>query len=163
MTSSWNKVYTVILVLKPADPMYYATLHTSGLVMGLRPLNPQAQTVRFVPKTSEVILAKSKIVTCRFSESEYADLKTKADSVGVSVSGLIRESVTKVRAWTPTHTAVEKERVRQVARIGNNLNQIARAVNQQGVVKHELDILSRLQSIHDDLRKSLGIVGPDAY
>jgi hypothetical protein len=96
-------------------------------------------------------------VTCRFSESEYADLKTKADSAGVKVSGLIRESVTKVRAWTPIHTAAEKERVRQVARIGNNLNQIARSVNQQGIVKHELDILARLKSIQDDLRKSLGV------
>ena len=96
-------------------------------------------------------------MTCRFSESEYADLKTKADSAGVKVSGLIREAVPKVRAWTPIHTAAEKERVRQVARIGNNLNQIARAVNQQGVVKHELDILARLKSIQDDLRKSLGV------
>lgn len=102
-------------------------------------------------------MTKSKIVTCRFSESEYVDLKTKADSAGVPVSTLVRESVTRVRPWTPTHTAAEKERVRQVARIGNNLNQIARAVNQQGVVKHELDILARLKSIQDDLRKSLGV------
>jgi catalase (peroxidase I) len=102
-------------------------------------------------------MKKTKVVPCRFSPDEYAELKAKAASSGLSVSALVRESVTKIKAWTPAHATAEKERVRQVARIGNNLNQIARAVNQQGVVNHEIDILRLLQSIQDDLRKSLGV------
>ena len=100
-------------------------------------------------------MVKSKIVTCRFSESEYKDLKNKADSAGMSVSKLVRKSVLKIRAWTPTHTAVEKEKIRQIAKIGNNLNQIARAVNQQGIVNSEIDLLLCLQSINNQIRDLL--------
>ena len=37
----------------------------------------------------------------------------------------MRRSVGRVRTWTVAHAEVERERTRQVARIGNNLNQIA--------------------------------------
>ena len=46
-------------------------------------------------------------------------------SAGLTLSDLVRRSVGRVRTWTVAHAEVERERTRQVARIGNNLNQIA--------------------------------------
>ena len=45
------------------------------------------------------------------------------------LSELVRLSLGRVRPWSPVHAAAAAERTRQVARIGNNLNQIARRVN----------------------------------
>ncbi len=39
------------------------------------------------------------------------------------------ERLLRVHTWTVAHADVERERTQQVARIGNNLNQIARWAN----------------------------------
>ena len=39
------------------------------------------------------------------------------------------DSVGRVRTWTVAHTELERERTRELARIGSNLNQIARWAN----------------------------------
>ena len=65
----------------------------------------------------------------RASEAERAEWHAKARSAGLTLSDLVRRSVGRVRTWTVAHAEVERERTRQVARIGNNLNQIARWAN----------------------------------
>ena len=60
------------------------------------------------------------------SEAERAEWHAKARSAGLTLSDLVRRSVGRVRTWTVAHAEVERERTRQVARIGNNLNQIVR-------------------------------------
>ena len=61
-------------------------------------------------------------VKIRASEAERAEWHAKARSAGLALSDL-------VRPWTVAHAAVERERTRQIARIGNNLNQLARWAN----------------------------------
>ena len=47
----------------------------------------------------------------------------------VSLSAQLRQAMGRTRTWTAPAAAVERERTRQVARIGSNLNQIARWAN----------------------------------
>ena len=68
-------------------------------------------------------------VKIRASEAERAEWHAKARSAGLTLSDLVRRSVGRVRTWTVAHAEVERERTRQVARIGTNLNQIARWAN----------------------------------
>ena len=60
--------------------------------------------------------------------SDHAAWQAKA-AAGVSPSDLLRQAMARSRTWTARAVAVERERTRQVARIGNNLNQIARWAN----------------------------------
>jgi len=94
---------------------------------------------------------KSRHVTVRFTESEYSTLAEKAEAADTTVSKLIRESVIRIRPWTPENQKVEKEKIFQLAKIGNNLNQVARAVNAQGVVNYEIEILERLSAIENEI------------
>ena len=68
-------------------------------------------------------------VKIRASEAERAEWHAKARSVGLSLSDLVRRSVGRVRTWTVAHADLERERSRELARIGSNLNQIARWAN----------------------------------
>ena len=65
-------------------------------------------------------------VKIRASEAERAEWHAKARSAGLTLSDLVRRSVGRVRPWTVAHADVERERTRELARIGANLNQIAR-------------------------------------
>ena len=68
-------------------------------------------------------------VKIRASEAERSEWHAKARAVGLSLSDLVRRSVGRVRTWTVAHTELERERTRELARIGSNLNQIARWAN----------------------------------
>ena len=65
-------------------------------------------------------------VKIRSSDAERAAWHAKARAAGLSLSDLVRRSVGRVRTWTVTHTELERERTRELGRIGSNLNQIAR-------------------------------------
>ena len=66
------------------------------------------------------------MVAARVTPAEHAAWRDKAAAAGVSPSALLREAMTRTRTWTAPAMAVESERTRQIARIGNNLNQLAR-------------------------------------
>ena len=65
-------------------------------------------------------------VKIRASEAERAAWHAKARSAGLTLSDLVWRSVGRARPWTVAHAEVERERTRELARLGNNLNQIAR-------------------------------------
>ena len=58
---------------------------------------------------------------------------------GLTLSDLVRRSVGRVR--TVAHAEVERERTRQVARIGNNLNQVARRANTHTSAAEAVEVL----------------------
>ena len=72
---------------------------------------------------------RTAVVRARVLPSEHAAWQAKAATAGVSPSDLLRQAMARTRTWTARAVAVERERTRQVARIGNNLNQIARWAN----------------------------------
>ena len=61
--------------------------------------------------------------------AELAEWNAKAASAGVTLSELLRQAMSRTQTWTAPAMEVERERTRQVARIGSNLNQIARWAN----------------------------------
>ena len=99
-------------------------------------------------------------VKVRASDSERAEWHAKARSAGLTLSDLVRRSLGRVRTWTVPHAEVERERTREVARLGNNVNQIARWANtHKGAVEvighliaieRALAALARFESPGDD-------------
>ena len=63
-------------------------------------------------------------VKIRASEAERAEWHAKARAVGLSLSDLVRRSIGRVRTWTVAHAELERERTRELARIGSNLNRL---------------------------------------
>ena len=90
----------------------------------------------------------------RVSPAEVADWRAKSAAVGVPLSDLLRQAMARTRTWTAAAAEVERERTRQVARIGNNLNQVARWANTHAsgfeaveVIVHLVDIASTLRAV----------------
>ena len=95
-----------------------------------------------------IMSARRKVwVKIRASEAERAEWHAKARSVGLSLSDLVRRSVGRVRTWTVAHTELERERTRELARIGSNLNQIARWANIHKENAEALEVAAHLVAI----------------
>ena len=86
-------------------------------------------------------------VKVRASEAERAEWHAKARSVGLSLSDLVRRSVGRVRTWTVAHTELARERTRELARIGSNLNQIARWANIHKENAEVVEVVAHLVAI----------------
>ena len=86
-------------------------------------------------------------VKIRASEAERAEWHAKARSVGLSLSDLVRRSIGRVRTWTVAHTELEQERTRELARIGSNLNQIARWANTHKKNAEVVEVVAHLVAI----------------
>ena len=87
------------------------------------PSNPQQE-----PKMPRRRSAPTRhaIAHARVSAAELAAWQAKAAAAGVSLSELLRQAMARTQTWTAPAREVERERPRQIARIGSNLNQIAR-------------------------------------
>lgn len=99
---------------------------------------------------------RGRTLKVRVTEAEAERLKAEAEEAGISVSELVRkrslgQEVRQKRKPRKVVHVADPELVRQVARIGNNLNQIARRVN--GLGRIEADALQALISIDRQLRK----------
>ena len=92
------------------------------------------------------------IAHARVSADELAAWQAKAAAAGVSLSELLRQAMARTQPWTAPAREVERERTRQIARIGSNLNQIARwahtHVNDDLAV---VEVLVHLVAIERDL------------
>ena len=86
-------------------------------------------------------------VKIRASEAERSEWHAKARAVGLSLSDLVRRSVGRVRTWTVAHTELERKRTRELARIGANLNQIARWANIHKENAEALEVAAHLVAI----------------
>ena len=94
------------------------------------------------------------MVAARVTPAEHAAWRDKAASAGVSPSALLREAMARTRTWTAPAIAVESERIRQIARIGNNLNQIARWVNTHRTAAEAVSVIAHLVSFERALREA---------
>lgn len=95
-------------------------------------------------------------IDIRCSVNEKADLKIRADAAGVTVSELVRQSLGRVRTWTASHRQAHRERTLELARIGTNLNQIARWCNTYKTTAEATEVLAALVAVErqlKDLRK----------
>ena len=62
----------------------------------------------------------------------------------------------RTRTWTAPAAAVERERTRQVSRIGNNLNQIARWANTHKGAVEAIEVIGHLIAI----KRALAALSP---
>ena len=83
----------------------------------------------------------------RASAAEFAAWKAEAAAAGVPLSDLLRQAMARTRTWSARAVAVERERTRQVARIGNNLNQIARWANTYAERADAVEVIAHLVAI----------------
>lgn len=98
---------------------------------------------------------KTVIVPCRFTEAEIAEIRDKASQAGMKVSAFLREAglgtaIRKARRTTP----VQEQMVRELAKIGSNVNQIARALNRlakMGKPVQAIRLYAELCAIERDL------------
>ena len=102
-------------------------------------------------------------VHARVSPAELADWRAKAAAVGVPLSDLLRQAMARTRTWTAAAADVERERTRQIARVGNNLNQLARWANAQATAMDAVKIIARLVDIARTLRTLARIGDGDAH
>ena len=93
-------------------------------------------------------------IHARVSPAERATWRAKSAAVGVPLSDLLRQAMARTRTWTAAAAEVERERTQQVARIGNNLNQVAHWANTHAsgfeaveVIVHLVDIARTLAAV----------------
>jgi len=98
-------------------------------------------------------------IKVRVSEGEKREWLTLADAAGLSVSDLIRAAMQQpiIRAPMPKRNrrpapAADPQLLRNLANAGNNLNQLARAINQFGFEPADsARMLAYLAAMHDHL------------
>lgn len=79
---------------------------------------------------------KTERIHLRVSELEKSQLNTLAESANLSLSDFVVKVGLGIAISAPRPT-IEKEAVQELARIGNNLNQIVRVANSGGDVNSD--------------------------
>ena len=105
------------------------------------------------------------MVAARVTPAERAAWREKAAAAGVSPSALLREAMARTRTWTASARGVERERTRQIARVGNNLNQLSRWVNTHKTAAVAVTVIAHLVSFERSLLAvaRIGEEGGDAH
>lgn len=88
----------------------------------------------------------------RLSQEEKLRWQEKATSTGMTLSTLIRQAMAKTRTWTVGDRSLVKEQIRQISRIGNNLNQIAKWANTYKETAEAMEIIQALRAIEQTLK-----------
>ncbi|WP_423928646.1 MobC family plasmid mobilization relaxosome protein [Candidatus Palauibacter sp.] len=91
------------------------------------------------------------MVAARVTPAEHAAWQEKAAAAGMSPSALLRRAMSRTRTWTAPARSVERERTRQIARIGNNLNQLARWANTHASATEAVSVIAHLMSFERSL------------
>ena len=92
---------------------------------------------------------RTALVKLRVTPAEKEAITTKASAQGQTVTDFIRQRALDYRL---RQTPLEKEHVRQLARIGVNLNQLARWANVHKSRAEVVDVLAALVSLERELR-----------
>ena len=129
--------------LRPPRPP--ASRALQGQTAGAPPPDPLAGALMAERRTGQLHL--------RVSPAEVAAWRAKAEAAGVPLSDLLRQAMSRTRTWTAAAAEVERDRTRQVARIGNNLNQIARWANTNAAPIDAVEIIANLVYISQTLDK----------
>lgn len=90
-------------------------------------------------------------ITIRVSKSEKQAWQEKAALSGLTLSNLLRQAMDKTRTWTVSDNSLFKEQIRQIARIGNNLNQIAKWANIYKSTAEAIEIIQALRLLEQSL------------
>ena len=92
-------------------------------------------------------------LTIRLSQTEKLAWQEKADLSGMTISDRIRQAISRTKTWTVADKSLVKEQTRQIARIGNNLNQIAKWANTYKSTAEAVEIIQALRLVEQSLNK----------
>lgn len=90
------------------------------------------------------------LLKVRVTPEEREAVQTAAADTGLTVSDYVRLRLAHQRV---RQTAAERDTLTHLARIGSNINQIARWANTHANQIHALEILMRLDELQTDIRK----------
>jgi hypothetical protein len=94
---------------------------------------------------------RTNTVAVRLTDEEKLDWDLKAHAAGFSISQLVRQAMERVRITNVGDRSIQIERTRQIAKIGNNLNQIARWVNRYKTSADTVEVVTHLVAIEQAL------------
>ncbi|MGH2412689.1 MAG: MobC family plasmid mobilization relaxosome protein [Microcystaceae cyanobacterium] len=97
------------------------------------------------------MIEKDTSIKIRLSKQEKETWQEKAVRAGIPLSTLIREAMSKTRTWTAGDRSSIQEQTRQISRIGNNLNQIAKWANTYKSTAEAIEIIEALRAIEQTL------------
>ena len=91
-------------------------------------------------------------VTVRFSQLEHYILQQKAGKAGINVSEFLRQAAISVKV-TARLTEEERNIIRQLIGMANNLNQMAKVANREGMHSIRLLLEGCLLQVNSILNK----------
>ena len=104
---------------------------------------------------------RTAIAHCRITAAELDEWRAMAERAGTTLSQLMRAAMRRTRTWTAEDSAAVRERTRQVARIGVNLNQIARWANRYRGAADAAQVIAHLVALDREVRGLLLTRDPD--
>ena len=96
---------------------------------------------------------KDTSIKIRLSKQEKLHWQEKAAYAGISLSTLIRQAMSRTRTWTAGDRTLIQEQTRQIIRIGNNLNQIAKWANTYKSTAEAIEVIECLRTIEQALNQ----------
>ena len=94
---------------------------------------------------------KETSIKVRLSKQEKTNWQEKAVKAGVSLSNLIRQAMRKTQTWTAADRGLMAEQTREISRIGNNLNQIAKWANTYKSTAEAIEVIECLRAIEKEI------------
>ena len=128
----------------PSNPRPTAPLPEQRADRGRRPPDPLTGAPMAERRSVQIHL--------RVSPADRAAWRAKAAEAGVPLSDLLRQAMARTRTWTAAAADIERQRNVQVARIGNNLNQLARWANTHTSAAEAVTVIANLVAFERSLR-----------
>ena len=97
---------------------------------------------------------KDTYIKIRLTKAEKEEWQEKAVKAGLSLSNLIRQAIVRTQTWTAPDRGLISEQTRQITRLGNNLNQIAKWANTYKSTAEAIEIIECLREIENKLEAS---------
>ena len=91
-------------------------------------------------------MTRDHFIKIRVTEKEFVDFRSRAGEAGMTVSDLVRFRLTGYRV---RQTDTDKARLRHLARIGSNINQLARWANSRKAAAPALEVALWLERLID--------------
>lgn len=91
-------------------------------------------------------MSRARVIKVRVTDAEFDDFRARASDAGMTVSDLVRFRLTGYRV---RQTSTDKDRLRHLARIGSNINQLARWANSRKSAAPALEVVLWLGRIVD--------------
>ena len=112
---------------------------------------------KYTPKSDEKQKygAEYHRVTCRFTHEQYADLERKALKLEWNVPSLVTKRALNSSKIIEVQPLIHTETKVEIRKIGNNLNQIAKALNSNSYEDGALQLLDEATEIKNHLKSIL--------